>query len=60
MAATVLNNKAMVSNTVAEKKGKTFTAKVKEYFLENIDIISAGILAMNGSYYRPMDKLRRF
>lgn len=56
MAATVLNNKAMVSNTAAEKKGKTFTAKVKEYFLENIDIISAGILAMNGSYYRPMDK----
>lgn len=56
MAATVLNNKVMVSNTAVEKKGKSFTAKVKEYLLENVDTISSGILAMNGNYYRPLDK----
>ena len=57
MAASVLNsNKALVSNTEMKKESRTLAERVKEYLFSNMDILVPGILAMNGSYYRPVKK----
>jgi len=50
--------KIAVSSSPDKKLKPSLKERIKKYFLDNCDIISAGIMAMNGGHYYIPPKTR--